>query len=157
MNSTRQLIFPFDRAGGILLHPTSLPGDFGIGDLGNEAYKFIDFLKKLKLKVWQILPLGPTGYGNSPYQCFSAFAGNPYLISIDKLLKDYKIKMTFKKLEISDITRVDFEKVIAFKLQFLQNFFTQFFCAKVDKKSLINPVKSLWEPYSTLTFTPHNI
>ena len=71
-----------------MLHPTSLPGDFGIGDLGAEAYKFIDFLEKSKQTYWQILPLGPTGYGDSPYQCFSAFAGNTHLISPQKLVEE---------------------------------------------------------------------
>ncbi len=74
-----------DRSAGILLHPTSLPGRFGIGDLGKEAYNFIDFLDSAGQKIWQVLPLGPTGYGDSPYQCFSAFAGNPNLISPERL------------------------------------------------------------------------
>ena len=71
----------FQRSSGILLHPTSLPGPYGIGDLGPQAYAFVDFLARAGCKLWQILPFGPTGYGDSPYQCFSAFAGNPYLIS----------------------------------------------------------------------------
>ena len=62
-----------DRKSGILLHPTSLPGPDGIGDLGPEAYRWVDFLSKSGTQLWQILPLGPTGYGDSPYQCFSAF------------------------------------------------------------------------------------
>ena len=78
----------FPRSGGILLHPTSLPGPDGIGDLGPQAYRFVDFLIDAGCKLWQILPLGPTGYGNSPYQCFSAFAGNPFLVSPDFLLRD---------------------------------------------------------------------
>lgn len=78
----------FPRASGILLHPTSLPGDFGIGDLGPKAYEFVDLLVEAKQTYWQILPLGPTGYGDSPYQCFSAFAGNTLLISPDKLVED---------------------------------------------------------------------
>ena len=73
------------RSAGILLHPTSLPGKYGIGDLGIEASKFIDFLAEAGQTLWQVFPLGPTGYGDSPYQCFSAFAGNPLLISPDKL------------------------------------------------------------------------
>jgi 4-alpha-glucanotransferase len=72
----------FPRAAGILLHPTSLPGPNGIGDLGPEAHRFLDFLARTGMKIWQVLPLGPTGYGDSPYQCFSAFAGNPLLIYI---------------------------------------------------------------------------
>lgn len=75
----------FPRASGILLHPTSLPGPWGIGDLGSAAYEFVDMLVAAGQSLWQILPLGPTGYGDSPYQCFSAFAGNPFLISIDQL------------------------------------------------------------------------
>jgi 4-alpha-glucanotransferase len=77
----------FQRSSGILLHPTSFPGPYGIGDLGPQSRRFIDFLADSGCKLWQILPLGPTGYGDSPYQCFSAFAGNPYLISLDVLLE----------------------------------------------------------------------
>jgi len=65
------------RASGILLHPTSLPSRFGIGDLGENAYQFVDFLAKGDQQIWQILPIGPTGYGNSPYLSYSALAGNP--------------------------------------------------------------------------------
>jgi 4-alpha-glucanotransferase len=77
----------FSRASGVLLHPTSLPGRFGIGDLGAGAYEFIDALASAGQRVWQVLPLGPTGFGDSPYQCFSAFAGNPLLISLDELIE----------------------------------------------------------------------
>ena len=77
-----------ERSAGILLHPTSLPGNFGIGDLGPNAYTFIDLLKNAGQTLWQVFPLGPTGYGDSPYQCFSAFAGNPLLISIEELNKE---------------------------------------------------------------------
>src|ERR671911_367218 len=78
----------FPRSSGILLHPTSLPGPFGIGDLGPEAYKFVDFLVEAGQSLWQVLPLGPTGYGDSPYACYSAFAGNTLLISPEKLVKE---------------------------------------------------------------------
>ena len=78
----------FPRASGILLHPTSLPGEFGIGDLGPEAYSFVNFLADASQSYWQILPLGPTGSGDSPYQCFSAFGGNTLLISPEKLVED---------------------------------------------------------------------
>lgn len=74
------------RAAGILLHPTSLPGPYGVGDLGDEALRFIDFLVAARQGVWQVLPLGPTGYGDSPYSAFSAFAGNPLLISPERLV-----------------------------------------------------------------------
>lgn len=76
------------RTSGILLHPTSLPGPYGIGDLGTAAYDFIRFLVSAHQTYWQVLPLGPTGYGDSPYQTFSAFAGNPLLISVDSLIAD---------------------------------------------------------------------
>ena len=75
----------FARASGILLHPTSLPGRFGIGDLGPAAFAFADFLVASGQSIWQVLPLGPTGYGDSPYACYSAFAGNTLLISPEKL------------------------------------------------------------------------
>ncbi len=75
----------FSRAAGILLHPTSLPSRGGIGDFGPEAYHFVDFLAAARQGLWQVLPLGPIGYGNSPYSSTSAFAGNPLLISLDRL------------------------------------------------------------------------
>ena len=87
INNFKEEIEMFERSSGILLHPTSLPGKYGIGSLGKEAYKFVDFLKKANQKLWQIFPLGPTGYGDSPYQCFSTFAGNPYLIDFDLLIE----------------------------------------------------------------------
>lgn len=74
------------RSAGILLHPTSLPAPFGIGDLGPEAYRFVDFLAAAKQQLWQFLPLNPVGFGDSPYQCLSAFAGNPLLLSPEKLV-----------------------------------------------------------------------
>src|SRR5436190_2077467 len=70
------------RSAGILLHPTSLPGPNGNGEIGPEAHRFLDTLAEAGLRIWQMLPLGTTGYGNSPYQCFSAFAGNPLLIHV---------------------------------------------------------------------------
>jgi 4-alpha-glucanotransferase len=78
----------FSRSSGVLLHPTSLPGPFGIGDLGSGALEFIDLLASAGQRVWQVLPLGPTGYGDSPYQCFSAFAGNTLLLSLEELIED---------------------------------------------------------------------
>ena len=87
-------LFPWlqDRAAGILLHPTSLPGPFGIGNLGEPAHRFVDFLADAHTRYWQICPLGPTGYGDSPYQCFSAFAGNSYLIDLTPLLERHLLK-----------------------------------------------------------------
>lgn len=77
-----------ERNSGVLLHISSLPGDDGIGSLGKNAFQFVDFLAQTKQKIWQILPLGPTGFGNSPYQCYSAFAGNPLLIDVQQLVSD---------------------------------------------------------------------
>src|ERR1700726_2357381 len=77
-----------DRMSGILLHVTSLPSYGGIGDFGPAAYGFIDFLADAKQRLWQVLPLSPPGYGNSPYGALSAFAGNPLLISLEVLVDD---------------------------------------------------------------------
>lgn len=76
-----------ERKAGILMHPISLPSEFGIGTLGVKCREFIDFLEESNQKLWQIFPLGPTGFGDSPYQCFSAFAGNPYLIDLENLVE----------------------------------------------------------------------
>src|ERR1700689_2536948 len=75
----------FTRSSGILLHVTSLPGGHGIGDLGPSAHEFVEFLAEAGQNIWQVLPLGPTGYGDSPYQLFSAFAGNPLLVDLKSL------------------------------------------------------------------------
>lgn len=76
------------RSSGVLLHISSLPSEYGIGNFGSGAIRFLDFLQKTSFEVWQLCPLGPTGYGDSPYQCFSAFAGNPYFIDLEPLLAD---------------------------------------------------------------------
>jgi len=111
---------PFSRSSGILLHPTSLPSRFGIGDLGPEARRFVDFLEGSKQRLWQVLPLGPTGFGDSPYMCFSAMAGNPLLISLE-LLADRGF------LDESDLASlpvypesVDFGRVIREKIPLLK-------------------------------------
>jgi len=106
----------FPRASGILLHPTSLPGEFGIGDLGPKAFEFVDLLADANQTYWQILPLGPTGYGDSPYQCFSAFAGNTLLISPNKLV-EAKLLDTSMLADTPDFPadKVDFGKVIEWK------------------------------------------
>ena len=80
------------RSAGVLMHITSLPSNYGIGTLGIEAYKFADFLVKAKQKNWQMLPLGPTGYGDSPYQSTSSYAGNPYMIDLDVLIEEKLLK-----------------------------------------------------------------
>lgn len=117
----------FKRSSGILLHPTSLPGNFGIGDLGPQAYKWVDFLVQTGCALWQILPLGPTGYGDSPYQCFSAFAGNPVLISPEKLLEEHLLfeEDLNERPEFSS-AQVEFGKVIPWKIAMLDRAFNNF-------------------------------
>ena len=116
----------FDRSGGILLHPTSLPGPYGIGELGPQAYRFVDWLAATGCKLWQVLPLGPTGYGDSPYQCFSAFAGNPYLISFDALIEDALLsKDELAQIPALDATRVDYGGLIPWKLNLLEKAFSR--------------------------------
>ena len=88
-STIRRFAMSFPRSAGILLHPTSLPGPNGIGEIGPEAHRFLDFLAETGLRIWQMLPMGPTGYGNSPYQCFSAFAGNPLLIHVPGTVGDF--------------------------------------------------------------------
>ncbi|MBW4622115.1 MAG: 4-alpha-glucanotransferase [Cyanosarcina radialis HA8281-LM2] len=111
----------FPRSSGILLHPTSLPSRFGIGDLGPEAYRFIDFLHQSDQLFWQILPLGPTGYGNSPYMCYSAMAGNPLLISPEKLQEDgFLTQEDLAAIPDFPADKVDFDRVIATKIPLLQ-------------------------------------
>ena len=103
-----------DRAAGVLLHLTSLPSSTGIGNLGHGAYCFIDFLEASGMQVWQLCPLGPTGYGDSPYQCFSAFAGNPYLIDLEALVTaDLLRPFELQPLEALDRTRVDYGELYA--------------------------------------------
>src|SRR5947207_4976237 len=105
----------FPRASGILLHPTSLPGRFGIGDFGPSAYAFVDFLAEAGQSYWQILPLGPTGPGNSPYSSFSAFAGSTLLISPEKLAADGLISDDAFGNAENGTERVNFGKVCSWK------------------------------------------
>src|SRR5687767_12908389 len=117
----------FPRTSGILLHPTSLPGPFGIGDLGPEAYKFVDFLIAAGQKLWQVLPLGPTGYGDSPYACYSAFAGNTLLISPEQLVADGLVtRDDLTTLRSFETERVDFDLVHRFKDSILRLAFDSF-------------------------------
>jgi 4-alpha-glucanotransferase len=104
-----------NRSAGILLHPTSLPGPYGIGDLGPAAYAWVDALARAGQSWWQVLPLGPTGYGDSPYQSFSAFAGNPTLISPDLLLRDGLIRQADLANVRFPAGQVDYGNVIPFK------------------------------------------
>ncbi|MBR8829155.1 MAG: 4-alpha-glucanotransferase [Gomphosphaeria aponina SAG 52.96 = DSM 107014] len=109
------------RSSGILLHPTSLPSKYGIGDLGSQAYEFIDFLGESGQQIWQILPLGPTGWGNSPYSSYSALAGNPLLISPEKLQeKGLLSEEDLEKLPEFPRDRVNYDLVRTTKMPLLQ-------------------------------------
>ncbi len=139
------------RASGILLHPTSLPSEYGIGDLGDEAFRFVDFLAQCKQTYWQVLPLGPTGYGDSPYQSLSAFAGNPLLISPRKLLEAGLLSEDdLGQVPEFSSDKVDFARVSDFKTELLNCAFKRFqanknsslnneYCAFVERSSWLEP------------------
>src|SRR5271165_5524495 len=112
----------FPRSSGILLHPTSLPGRYGIGELGAESRRFVDFLAAAGQTLWQVLPLGPTGFGDSPYQCFSAWAGNPLLISLEWLVENKWLDATaLANAPVFSETQVDFERLIPWKTAVLES------------------------------------
>lgn len=123
------------RASGILLHITSLPGPHGSGDLGPAAYDFVDALARAQQGIWQVLPLGPTGYGDSPYQCYSAFAGNPLLISLNELAKESWL--TSAELngapEFAE-GRAEFEGAMAWKLSLLRQAYQRFHASATDQQ-----------------------
>ncbi|MBI2302256.1 MAG: 4-alpha-glucanotransferase [Armatimonadetes bacterium] len=118
---------PFPRAAGVHLHPTSLPGPFGIGDLGPAAYRFVDFLVAGRQRLWQVNPLGPTGYGDSPYAGLSAFAGNPNLLSPELLLAaDLLSPDDLQDVPAFPPERVDFGWIIPWKRQLLERVFARY-------------------------------
>ncbi|HEU4389505.1 MAG TPA: 4-alpha-glucanotransferase [Blastocatellia bacterium] len=126
------------RSSGILLHPTSLPGRFGIGDLGAQALAFADFLQASGQSLWQVLPLTPTGYGDSPYQSFSAFAGNTLLISPDLLVAEGLLsEREIKEEDHFEDSRVDFGKVIPFKRALLARAYESFSRSKTSKTEFL--------------------
>ncbi|MBV7329648.1 4-alpha-glucanotransferase [Chloroflexi bacterium TSY] len=108
------------RCSGILLHPTSLPGRYGIGSFNHEAFEWVDFLERTNQSLWQVLPLGPTGYGDSPYQSFSTFAGNPYLIGLEDLVQDGLLdESSLGQLPETHPDRVDYGIIYHWKLPLL--------------------------------------
>ena len=119
------------RRSGILMHISSLPNDYGIGKLGKEAYAFVDFLEKAHQKCWQILPISPTSYGDSPYQSFSVHAGNPYFIDLEALEKEGYLKPAeYKDIEWGDDKgSVDYGKIyeVIFKVLMMAH---KLFCKK---------------------------
>lgn len=111
----------YQRRSGILLHPTSLPGRYGIGTLDQAAYDWVDFLVQTRQTLWQVLPLGPTGYGDSPYQSFSTFAGNPYLINVEALVQEGLLDPTLlKQAPTLPNDRVDYGAIYTWKLPLLR-------------------------------------
>ncbi len=115
------------RSSGILLHPTSLPGKYGIGSLGAEARRFVDWLSESGQKIWQILPLGPTDFSHSPYQCYSAFAGNADLIDLDELVQSGLIKEEeLVPLKAFPLESIDYHSVRKFREPHLHNAFLRF-------------------------------
>jgi 4-alpha-glucanotransferase len=117
----------FERTSGVLLHPSSLPGPYGIGDLGPSVFRWLDWLVGSGCKLWQVLPLGPTGYGDSPYQCFSAFAGNPYLISPELLLEEELLtEADLADMPAWDPRRVDYGQFYQWKPGLLAKAYSRF-------------------------------
>ena len=146
------MTMPFQRASGILLHPTSLPSPFGIGDLGPSAYKFVDFLVDSGQKLWQILPLGPTGYEHSPYiMNFSTFAGNPLMISPELLAEEGLLEPDeLTPLTGSEIVRdrVNFNQVIPHKMAFLERAWKRFGQASPEFEQFCQQQSSWLDDYA---------
>lgn len=139
------------RASGILLHPTSLHGRYGIGELGPEAFEFIDFLEAAGQKLWQVLPLNPTGYGDSPYQCFSAFAGNPLLISLELLGETGLLdRATLRHAPEFCDCAVDFGRVIPHKRDCLraaaETFFHEASAGQISEFETFREAQRCWLP-----------
>jgi 4-alpha-glucanotransferase len=125
----------FPRSAGILLHPTSLPGDYGIGELGTEALRFASYLHQSGIKIWQVLPLNPTGYGDSPYQSLSAFAGNPLLISLETLAaRGLLDSQDLSPLPDFPEGLVDFSMVIPWKFKLLRQAASRFFASETGEQ-----------------------
>ena len=116
------------RSCGVLMHITSLPSPYGIGTFGEQAERFIDWLIQAGQEYWQVLPIGPTGYGDSPYQSFSTFAGNPLLIDLDELVRDGLLTQTIcSEADYgADPTFVDYDKVARSKMALLKLAFSKF-------------------------------
>jgi 4-alpha-glucanotransferase len=116
----------FNRSSGILLHLTSLPSQYGIGDLGSSAHRWLEFLAGTGCSIWQILPIGPTGYGDSPYQCFSSFAGNPLLIDIRNLIDEYLLEAGEMQIPGWKDDTVDYGSVYPWKIALLDQAYQHF-------------------------------
>ncbi|HWT01078.1 MAG TPA: 4-alpha-glucanotransferase [Pyrinomonadaceae bacterium] len=133
----------FPRSSGILLHPTSLPGPLGVGDLGDEAHAFVDFLASSGQSLWQVLPLGPTGFGDSPYQCFSAFAGSTLLVSPERLVHEGLLGAEdLARVPDFPEEKVEFGRAIEFKNALLRKAFERF------KQSADRGLRAYFEHFS---------
>ncbi len=124
-----------NRKTGILVHPTSFPSKYGIGDLGSGAYDFINFAEASGCKIWQVLPIGPTGYGDSPYQSFSSYAGQPLIISPEKLIDNGLISEGEIEIKEWDPRKVDYGEVIPYKFSILNKAYENF--KKSDDKDFL--------------------
>ncbi|MBV8376862.1 MAG: 4-alpha-glucanotransferase [Verrucomicrobia bacterium] len=143
-----------NRSAGVLLHPTSFPGSTGIGTIGRDARHFIDFLVEAGVTTWQVCPLGPTGFGDSPYQCFSAFAGNPYLIDLETLLEEGLLREDdLAELRRLPIHRVDYGAQWILRWPVLKKAFRNFLsdASRADKNAFVafkKERKEWLEPYT---------
>jgi len=138
------------RASGIILHISSLPSPYGIGTLGKAAYNFVDFLKKSGQKYWQVLPIGPTGYGNSPYQSFSVFAGNPYFIDLELLCEcSLLAKEECTSIDWSTTDDcVNFEQLFKHRIDLLKKAYCRDVSFNQEKKSKFIEQNSWVEAYA---------
>ena len=143
----------FERSSGVLMHISSLPSEYGIGDFGKKAYEFVDFLNETGQKLWQILPLGPTGYGDSPYQSYSAFAGNFLFIDMEDFVREGYIAdenlIPLKKINYDD--NLDYEQVKYEKEKLLKIVFEEFMKredSKEEYKKFINKNSYWLEDYT---------
>lgn len=140
-----------DRSSGIIMHIASLPGKYGIGTFGKEAYRFAEFLKKAGQRYWQILPLGPTSFGDSPYQSFSAFAGNPYFIDFDILKEKDLLKVEdYANIKFgNNDEEIDYALIFSEKMKILRKAFFNFKIEKDVKFESFKSENSFWlEDYS---------
>jgi 4-alpha-glucanotransferase len=125
----------FERSSGILLPIFSLPSKYGIGTFGKEAYKFIDFLRSAGQRYWQLLPLGHTSFGDSPYSCFSVFAGNPYFIDLETLAEEGFINQTeLKYIDFGiDYAYIDYRRLFDTRYEVLRKDLMRFFELKLSE------------------------
>ena len=148
MDSQSGLGAEHEKYAGILAHPTSFPSPYGIGDLGDGAYKFIDFLKKSGLNMWQVLPLGHTGFGDSPYQPFSSFAGQPLIIAVDRLkVCNLLTDADFNNMPTWDPVDINYGELIEFKTNLLKLAYSRFLDPEV--KDTISSNEELMTEYLT--------